>query len=151
MTLTQVTLVLAEVTLQPNLGFKGPFPVLKADKLKHGMPFRNANRFTQASMATQRCAWVCRGNMLINSWWGKLAPSLHCWPAAIVTRLHRIVDTFQGLTAVREHARTKMQSLPGSLLRSTKVSSDRQLAAPSLPALPPLRLTGKVSLATQPS
>lgn len=44
MSLTQVTLRLAEVTLQPNLGLKAPLSVLKADKLKHDMSFRGANK-----------------------------------------------------------------------------------------------------------
>lgn len=41
------------------------------------------------------------------------------------------------------------KNLPGSLLQSTKVSSDRQFITSCSLALAPVRLPGKVSLATQ--
>lgn len=78
-------------------------------------------------------------------------------PAASVTGLHQNVAEIQILRAVQECAFAEMhigsvvlENLPGSLLRSTKVSSDRQFIASCSLALPPVRLARKVSLATQP-
>lgn len=71
-------------------------------------------------------------------------------PAANVIWLHQI-DYAGAENRAQRHSRShaSWQNLPGSLLQSTKVSSDRQLRASCWLAPLPVRLARKVSLATQ--